>query len=130
MHMLVTGSDEPQGAAREETTMTISTERTSDDDFAVYRETDAGFEHVGYLADEARAAFDAHEGPQVPPPPPPETVVRRFDRAGWINEQDRLWLANEKAKMEARIAQLRQESERRRIAEALAAGEWLGSVAL
>ena len=70
---------------------------------------------------------DAHEGPQVPPPPPPsgvvrcETFVRSLTRSGWANEQDRLWLANEKAKMEARIAKLKQE--RVRIAAALKAGE-------
>lgn len=34
-------------------------------------------------ANEARAAFDAHEGPQVPPPPPPSG-----ERARWVDHAE------------------------------------------
>ncbi len=33
-------------------TQPITTERTSDDDFAVFRETEHGIQHVGYVAEE------------------------------------------------------------------------------
>lgn len=60
---------------------TPQTEQPEGDFFAVYRETEAGFEHIGYVPDEAaleaeaRAALEAHEGPQLPPPPPPPSGV-------------------------------------------------------
>lgn len=71
----------------------------------------------GALADEARAAFDAHEGPQVPPPPPPsgvvskETFVRRVRSGEVVSVEEWLYQVE------------RRKRERQRIADALKPGE-------
>lgn len=66
----------------------------------------------------ARAAFDAHEGPQVPPPPPPsgvvtskESFVRRVKAGEILSVEEWLYQVE------------RRKRERARIAAALKAGE-------